>query len=143
MISQSYFLDSNIWLYCLLSNQSLDAQEGERKRNIARSLTEVEGVVISTQVINEVCSNTLRKASMTELQIKRLIRSFQVNCTIVTVEIDLLESASDLRSRYGFSFWDGLIVASALAADVAVLYSEDMQDGLVVAEQLEIINPFK
>ncbi len=41
------------------------------------------------------------------------------------------------------SFWDSLIVASALAAGANVLYSEDIQDGLIVLKQLNIINPFK
>ncbi len=51
-------------------------------------------------------------------------------------------SHSDLRSRYPFSFWDGLIVASALSADAEVLYSEDMQNGLLIENSLKIVNPF-
>jgi len=50
--------------------------------------------------------------------------------------------ASDLRARYPFSFWDGLIVASALAANAEILYSEDMQNGLLVENKLKIVNPF-
>jgi len=50
--------------------------------------------------------------------------------------------ASDLRSRYSFSFWDGLILASALFADAEILYSEDMQNGLTVENKLKIVNPF-
>jgi predicted nucleic acid-binding protein len=41
------------------------------------------------------------------------------------------------------SFWDSLIVASALAADCHFLASEDMQDNLKIKGQLMIINPFK
>jgi predicted nucleic acid-binding protein len=48
-----------------------------------------------------------------------------------------------LREQYAFSFWDSLIVSSALHAEAAVLYSEDMQDGLVVEKRVRIINPFK
>ena len=99
--------------------------------------------MISTQVINEVCANVSRKASFTEEQIRSLVQSFRASCTVISLDRELLEKACDLRSRYRFSFWDGLIVASALAADVAVLYSEDMQDGLVVADRLQIGNPFQ
>ena len=35
------------------------------------------------------------------------------------------------------------IISCALSARASILYSEDMQDGLVVAGQLEIVNPFK
>jgi predicted nucleic acid-binding protein len=38
--------------------------------------------------------------------------------------------------------FDGLVVAAALEAGCATLWSEDMQDGLVVDERLTIRNPF-
>lgn len=50
--------------------------------------------------------------------------------------------ASELRQRFSLSFWDGLIVSSALAAQVEALYSEDMQHGIRI-ESLEILNPFQ
>jgi predicted nucleic acid-binding protein len=50
--------------------------------------------------------------------------------------------AAKLRSRYSLSFWDGLVVAAALNANCGVLYSEDMQDGLLVEDRLLITNPF-
>jgi predicted nucleic acid-binding protein len=143
-MSQSLcFIDSNVWLYRLLNNQALDATERRRKREIARVLTETEGIIISTQVINEVCANALKKAAFTEIQIKDLVRSFEQRCIVTVPNIVTLANASDLRMQYGFSFWDGLIVASALSANAALLYSEDMQDGLKVAERLEIVNPFR
>ncbi|MBW4582138.1 MAG: PIN domain-containing protein [Tildeniella nuda ZEHNDER 1965/U140] len=143
MSNKPYFLDSNVWLYRLLDNQSLEAQERERKRTIAFSLTAAQDIITSTQVINEVCANAFRKAAFTEAQIQTLIESFQSRCTVVALNIETLTIASSLRSRYCFSFWDGLIVASALSANAEILYSEDMQDGLVVEQQLTIVNPFK
>ncbi|MBW4692326.1 MAG: PIN domain-containing protein [Lyngbya sp. HA4199-MV5] len=143
MSNKPYFLDSNVWLYRLLDNQSLEAQERERKRTVASSLTEAQDIITSTQVINEVCANALRKAAFTEAQIQILIESFQSRCTIVALDIETLLTASGLRSRYRFSFWDSLIVASALSANAEILYSEDMQDRLVVEQRLTIVNPFK
>ena len=49
------FIDSNIWLYCFLSGQDQDPEEDARKQMVANSITDIEGIVISTQVINEVC----------------------------------------------------------------------------------------
>lgn len=43
---------------------------------------------------------------------------------------------------YSLSHWDSLKVATALQSDPTLLYSEDMQDGLVVDKQLTITNPF-
>ena len=72
-----------------------------------------------------------------------LIQTFETRCTVVAPNIEILLKASDLRSRYHFSFWDGLIVASALFANAEILYSEDMQDGLIVEQRLILTNPFK
>jgi predicted nucleic acid-binding protein len=143
MSSPPYFVDSNVWLYRLLDNQSLEEVESQRKCNIARSLTEAEIVIVSVQVINEICVNVLRKAAFTEAQIKLLLQSFEDRCAIVPLDMAILHKASDLRVQYHLSFWDSLIVASALSANAEILYSEDMQDGLVVEQQLMIVNPFK
>lgn len=143
MSKQLCFLDSNIWLYYLLENQSSTIQESERKRGIAQTLTDSENIIVSTQVINEVCANALKKAAFTEAQIKLLIQTFEARCTVIAPSIEILIRASDLRSQYHFSFWDGLIVASALSTNAKTFYSEDMQDGLIVEQRLTLINPFK
>ncbi|MFW5990199.1 MAG: hypothetical protein ACOCP1_02230 [Campylobacterales bacterium] len=39
-------------------------------------------------------------------------------------------------------FYDALIIATALENRCAIVYSEDMQDGLIVDEKIKIINPF-
>ncbi|MBF2007743.1 MAG: PIN domain-containing protein [Chlorogloeopsis fritschii C42_A2020_084] len=137
------FIDTNVWLYRLFDDKKIEEIERERKRNIAISITSYEGIIISTQVVNEVCANLLKKASFKEEQIKAVIQSLYRRCTVVEFNLSIFESASDIRSQYNFSFWDGLIVACALGTGASILYSEDMQDRLVVAGQLEIVNPFK
>jgi predicted nucleic acid-binding protein len=130
------FIDSNIWLYALLIGQN------EEKTRIAKNLTLIEFNIVSIQVINEVCVNLIKKDKYNEAQIKKLISSFYANHLVVEINREILLHASDLRSRYAFSFWDGLIAASALSADAKVLYSEDMQDGLMIEKRLKIVNPF-
>ncbi len=68
---------------------------------------------------------------------KRFFVSTQVN-----IDQQTLLSASDLRTRYAISFWDSPIVAAALQSGAQILYTEDMQHGLVVDERLRIANPF-
>ena len=137
------YFDSNVWLYRLITD--LDANDAEeiRKHNIATNLTDVNNVVISTQVINEVCAVLLKKANFSENQIREVIQEFCDGCIVVGINRSTMTSASELRSRYSFSFWDSLIITSALEAGVSTLYSEDMQDGLIVSKQIEIVNPFK
>jgi predicted nucleic acid-binding protein len=143
MTNGASFIDTNVWLYRLFDDKKIELAERERKRNIAISITSNQGIIISTQVVNEVSANLLKKAAFNEEQIKAVIQSLYHRCTVVEFNQNIFESASDIRSRYNFSFWDGLIVACALEAGASILYSEDMQDGLVVAAQLEIVNPFK
>ncbi len=137
------FIDTNIWLYRLFDDQRIEAKERERKRKIATAITERSNIIISTQVINEISVNLIKKAMFDENQIKAVIQSLYHRCQVVEFELTILESASDLRTQYNLSFWDSLIVASALAGGADTLYSEDMQHGLTVSEQLTIINPFK
>jgi len=71
-----------------------------------------------------------------------LIESFYAKYVVVEVNKALLLKASALREQYAFSFWDSTIVSSAIQAGAPILYSEDMQAGLVVENQVRIINPF-
>lgn len=137
------FVDSNVWLYSLMTDPDTADLEDTRKQSIATQLIRLSDLAISTQVINEVCSVLVRKTASTESQIKQVIQELYDSCTVVNLSADILLNASDLRVSYGFSFWDGLIVASALSVHASTLYSEDMHDGLVVEQQLTIVNPFK
>lgn len=49
----------------------------------------------------------------------------------------------DIAERYGFSVYDGMIVAAALEAESEILWSEDTHDGLTVFDRLKIVNPFR
>jgi len=129
------FLDSNIWIYAL--NQSQDI----RKHQIANHLATQTGLYLSTQVINEVCVNLIKKGNFSENQIQNLIQGFYQIHHIIELDLNILLTASTLRTKYLFPFWDSLIIASALSVNVNELYSEDMQHGFTV-EGLQIINPF-
>lgn len=132
------FVDSNIWLYILLPGQDV------HKGKTARELVELErqNIVISTQIVNEVINTIIRHASMNELEIRELVRRFYARYQVHSITEAIQLNASQLREKFSFSHWDSLIVAAALATSSTVLYSEDMQDGLVIDKQLTIVNPF-
>jgi len=44
--------------------------------------------------------------------------------------------------KYQYSFWDSLMLASALENGCSVIYSEDMQHEQIIGKKLKIINPF-
>jgi predicted nucleic acid-binding protein len=133
------FIDSNIWLYSFLRDDC-------RKQLLAERFIEEESFsanpIISWQVINEV-ARVLYKNHFTEPLIRQIIENMCRICIVQDFSQAIIFSASALREQYMLSFWDSLIVASALAADCCFLASEDMQDNLKIAGQLIIRNPFK
>jgi predicted nucleic acid-binding protein len=72
-----------------------------------------------------------------------VINDFYAAYTVVEIDQTILVTATILREQYKLSYWDSLIIASALASSAPILYSEDMHDGLIVDQRLTIINPFK
>ncbi len=56
---------------------------------------------------------------------------------------EILIDASKLRGRYSFSFWESLVLATGLYVNASILYSEDMQDGLIIENKMTIVNSFK
>jgi predicted nucleic acid-binding protein len=137
------FYDSNIWLYRFLTDPDCEDIGEIRKHAIATRLTNTKNLLISTQIINEVCVVLLRKAKISEAQIRQIIQEFYDGCIVIKIDYNIIFKASQLRTAYCFSFWDSLMVSSALSANASFLYSEDLQDGLRVDNQLTIINPFK
>ncbi len=137
------FIDSNVWLYHLMIDSTASSALETRKRTLAINLINDVNGIVSTQVINEVCSVLKRKAAFTELQIKQVIESFYNRVAVVELDRQILIHGTQLRTRYGFSFWDGLIVASALSVNADIIYSEDMQDSLLIEGKITIINPLK
>lgn len=63
------FVDSNIWLYAFIA-----AQHTEKSR-IAKQIIEQCEIWLSSQVINELCVNLIKKAGFSEPGITDLITS--------------------------------------------------------------------
>ena len=136
-MQDKYFFDSNIWLYLFL-------EKGSRKSLIAKQYIETSvlknQIVISWQVINEICVNLLKK-EFSEQQVLSIVEWLYKIATIQDFKIEMLLKASSIREQYSISYWDSLIVSAALESNCYLLYSEDMQDGLKIGS-LTIRNIF-
>lgn len=130
------FIDTNIWYYSFVE------QDDPVKSQKARELIRAVKPVVSTQVVSEVCANLLKKAHMAEDNLAEIVTSFYAAYVVVAIDQAVLLDASSLRKQHSFSYWDSLIVASALARSCKLLYSEDMQHKLVINRRLTILNPF-
>jgi predicted nucleic acid-binding protein len=139
-MSAEAFIDTNIFIY------QLDATD-ERKSAIADRLigeaVETASGCISFQVAQECLNTVLRKAEI-PLDVAGARRYFDAvlePLLRVTATPALYQRALDSTARYGFPFYDALIVAAALEAGCRRLYSEDLQHGQRI-EGLTIQNPF-
>jgi predicted nucleic acid-binding protein len=130
------FIDTNIWLYAFVE------EDDAAKSDMARQLLQSVQPVVSTQVINEVCVNLLKRQVFDEEQVRILIQSFYEKYPVIELTQGLLIRASGFREQYSLSFWASLIIGGALTAGVTTLYSEAMQHGLLVESRVQILNPF-
>lgn len=126
------FLDSNIILYLL----SADSGKADKAEVIVAS-----GGVVSVQVFNEVTSVCQRKLKMSWGDIDAVLVAVKSACKVVPLTIATHEKAVEIAQRYGVSFYDANICASATLSGADTLLSEDMQDGLRI-DGLIIQNPF-
>lgn len=127
-------LDTNVILY------APDASDGE-VADTARRLVAARPV-ISTQVRGEAANLMLRKLRVTPERVGRHLRLLLRRCLVsVAVPAHYLR-AVELHRQYGFPYWDSLVIASALEAGWAALYSQDLQHGQVFESRLRVLNPF-
>ncbi len=94
------------------------------------------------KVISETVNVASRRLGMGAADIRRLVAWLESTCAVEIITLATIHLAQDVRERYGFSWYDSLIVASALEASCSQLFSEDMQHGQVISDRVAIVNPF-
>ncbi|WP_066802988.1 PIN domain-containing protein [Moraxella oblonga] len=133
-VNSSYFIDSNILLYSI--------GDDPYKKQISQSLLKNINVVISTQVLNEFCNVVFKKKLITPDELFLSVQGFSEVFKVMDISSDLVIKALNIKNRYQYSYWDSLIIATALKSGVTILYSEDMANGQIIDNQLTIVNPF-
>ena len=133
------FVDSNIHVY------SRDCHAGV-KREIALSLVERLWATslggTSIQVLCEFYNVTTRKIA-SPLSTDDALKVVNNLSRWRTHEPNAANVASAIRraNRLKISFWDAMIIESAVALGCAILWSEDLQHGAVY-DRVKVLNPF-
>ncbi len=102
-----------------------------------------DGPCISMQLLNEFTSVSLRKRKVGWQEIDdgiAVITSLAASVRPLTYEVH--DMARIIAQRYRLSFYDALVVSAARLDKCTVLYSEDMQHGLMINDMLQVTNPF-
>jgi predicted nucleic acid-binding protein len=129
------FIDTNVLIYGY-------SEDEPDKRQRAIDCVRSGEAWISTQVLNETINVLKRKFSLSYSQIRDAVQELSEGFPIVLVSVNTIEMALNLAERYQYSYFDSLILASALEAGCQILYSEDLHDGQRIENQLMIVNPF-
>jgi len=128
------FFDTNVLIYAL-------AQDDPRCTQAEELLT--SGGLLSVQVLNEFVSVARRKILMSWSEVTEALAAFRVLCpSPLPIAIEMHEAALKIAEKRGYNIYDALVVAAALEAGCAILYSEDLHDGQTINGQLTIRNPF-
>ncbi|HHH27629.1 MAG TPA: PIN domain-containing protein [Polyangiaceae bacterium] len=134
-----HFVDSNVFVY----RHDRDVPDKQaRAQELLERLWRAHSGRVSEQVLSELYVVATRKLATPLPQdvARREIRQLE-SWRPVPITIDVHEDAWELEDRFSLSCWDALIVAAARAAGCTQLFSEDMQDGLVI-DGMRIVNPF-
>lgn len=105
---------------------------------------ETRNACISYQVIQETLNVVTRKlpSPMSTENARRFLEQMLIPLWQTMPSPALYQQGLELQARYGFSFYDALIVVAALESGCTRLYTEDLQHGQQVGELL-IENPFR
>ncbi|MEO8820805.1 MAG: PIN domain-containing protein [Ginsengibacter sp.] len=135
-MKDSYFIDSNILIYA-------HTMQDDRKKKIAQEILSLEyEILLNTQVVNESINVFIKRFEISLNDIKKIIAEIIFYLPVRTINTKTIEGGLDIHKKYQYSYYDSLIIASALENKCSILYSEDLQHNQKIEESLTIINPF-
>jgi predicted nucleic acid-binding protein len=133
-MNKTIALDTNILVYC-------HSNDEPNKQRTAIDLL-AANPMISTQVVSEYINVVKRRLALPKNEIMDVCLQNIEMCILHPVSFSTLKQARNLLHDYDFQLFDSIIIAAALEANCHILYSEDMYHGLIIKNQMEIINPF-
>lgn len=145
-MTDKVFIDTNILVYAFLDADCLESHIKHTKAvELLQSLIRTCQIILSTQVLSEYYS-ALLKHKITDNDIQNSIQALIRAVAVSSVSVDTVLASFHIKNRYKFSYWDSLIIASALENNCAHLYSEDLQNSQnsqIIKNTLYIKNPFQ
>lgn len=138
-MSADAFLDTNVLVY--MFDETDDIKRRRAEQLVTRGI-EAGTVCISYQVVQETLNVATRRLGFSRSDSLTLLADVLAPLWTVHPSRELYERGLALHDRYGFSFYDSMIVAGAVESGCDRLYSEDLQHGQRI-QSLTIKNPFR
>lgn len=138
-MTDKVFFDTNILVY---ANDSAEARKQEIARNLTKNAIREHRAVISVQVLSEFWVTVTQKIKnpLPESVAEKELELFEL-MDIVDLRLSVFQDALKMKKLFSLSFWDSLILSAANTANSKIVYSEDLQDGMIVSD-MRIVNPF-
>jgi len=136
-IVNQVFLDTNLWIYFYAKEPPDKYQKVEKliKENW-------QSIQISTQVLGELFHVLTRKKFTSKTEAAKILSDIINTFIIHAIDTPQVVQALEINVKYGYSYWDSLIISTALLSNCSIIYSEDMQHSQVINNQTTIVNPF-
>jgi predicted nucleic acid-binding protein len=131
------FLDTNLWIYFYAKDSSGKAQ------TVTQLVCDhAELIWLSTQILGELFHVLTRKKIATRTEAVEILSDLMDTFPILDIDLPKVSKALEINARYGYTYWDSLILATALLGDCSVIYTEDMHHDQLINGQLRLVNPF-
>ena len=133
------FLDTNIHIY---ARDETDIEKQNIARQLVKKIWKSNTGAISIQVFCEFFwVSTLKiKNPLTPATANSIIKNLST-WNVHSPNYENVENAIKKVSKYKISFWDAMILESAVAMNCHTLWSEDLHDGAVY-DEVRVRNPF-
>jgi predicted nucleic acid-binding protein len=128
------FFDTNVIVYLA----SGDHEKADRAEKII-----ADGGSISVQVLNEIANVARRKMRLSWEETNAFLSVIRRLLAVEPLTVESHERGLVLAQRHNLSIYDAMIAGSALQAGCDTLWSEDLQDGVILDGSLHIKNPFR
>jgi predicted nucleic acid-binding protein len=129
------FADTNIVAYLFSIDEPL-----KRQRSI-QALNDYD-CQISPQVLNEFCNICIKKWKFSAEEIYAAISKICSFTSLRPTGLDTIKTAVHIHTTYNYSYYDCLIISSALSCGCKILLTEDLTDGQIIQGDLRVKNIF-
>jgi predicted nucleic acid-binding protein len=130
-------LDTNVLAYA-------EGVNGAARRIDALDLIQrlpAGAALLPVQALGELFQLLVRKANRTPAQARAAILGWRDAFPLIETSETVIVGAAELAASHRFSFWDGVILASAAESGCRLLLSEDLQEGYTW-NGVTVTNPF-
>jgi predicted nucleic acid-binding protein len=115
------------------------------KRNVVFEFINKNNCFVSIQILSEAEAANVwsKKYNKVKTQIIKYLDEIEIVCnTALPINRETINQALNLKERFKFSYYDCLMLSSALEGNCSTVLTEYLQNGQIIDNRLRILNPF-